>query len=85
MTRLALLCCLAVGGFAAASPASAQTTTSFSAAINEGFGRATAQPCPMSEFYAWCGTGTVAGFGNVTSLAELTDFSETDPETGCSA
>ena len=83
MRRLALLCCLAVAGLAAASPAWAQTTTSFTAAIDEGFGRATAHPCPVSEFYAWCGTGTVAGFGEVTELAELTDFSGPDPETGC--
>jgi hypothetical protein len=83
MKRLAVLCCLAVAGLAAVSPAWAQTTASFSAAIDEGFGRATAHPCPVSEFYFWCGTGTIAGFGDVTSLAELTDLSGPDPETGC--
>jgi hypothetical protein len=77
-TLLGLVACLLV-----ASPATAATTTSFSAQFFETFGRATAHACPPDAFL--CGTGTVSGFGEATETVVLTFF---DPEsaaaTGCS-
>jgi hypothetical protein len=75
---LGLVTCLV-----AASPATAATTTSFSAEFFETFGRAKAHPCSPDAFL--CGTGTVSGFGDATEVVELTFF---DPDaaaaTGCS-
>jgi hypothetical protein len=83
MRTLALLGCLAVVALLMAAPPGAQTTTALSATFNEGFGRATAHPCPATETFSWCGAGTVVGFGEATSLTEVTGFSNFDPETAC--
>ncbi len=73
MRRAAAL--LAVGLLAsivsAAVPASAKTTFAFSAEFKETFGRANSKPC--SHFL--CGTGTVAGYGDATSIFDITSFS----------
>ena len=69
--------------FVAAPSALAQTTT-FQASFKEGFGRATAHPCPGADVeLLMCGTGTVAGFGEATSLTELVSFEDLDPDTNC--
>jgi hypothetical protein len=66
----------------AGAPAIAATTQAFEASFNEGFARATAHPCPPSDFQ-WCGTGTITGFGEATSVTELVSFENFDPATSC--
>jgi hypothetical protein len=66
-----------------APPATAATTTSFSAEFRETFGRATAHTCSPDAFL-W-GTGRVSGFGDATEVVVLTFFDpEAASETGCS-
>jgi hypothetical protein len=67
----------------AGAPAMAATTQAFEAGFNEGFGGATAHPCPTTEVFSWCGTGTITGFGEATSLVELVSFENFDPATSC--
>lgn len=66
-----------------AAPATAATTTPFSASFFETFGRAASRSCSPDAFL--CGTGTVSGFGDATEEVVITSF---DPEsaaaTGCS-
>src|ERR687898_191018 len=84
MRRCALVLCLSLVSLVVASPAMAATTThAFEARFNEGFGRATAHPCPTTELFSFCGTGTIAGFGDATSLTEVVSFENFDPETSC--
>jgi hypothetical protein len=52
-------------------PAAAKTAVSFSADFKETFGRANSKPCD----HFLCGTGTVAGYGDATSIFDLTSFS----------
>jgi len=66
----------------AATPAMAATTQAFDIRFNEGFGGATAHPCPLTENFSWCGTGTITGFGEATSFAEVLSFNF-DPATLC--
>jgi hypothetical protein len=54
----------------AALPAAAKTSVSFGAEFKETFGRANSKPC--SHFL--CGTGTVTGYGDATSVFDLTAF-----------
>jgi hypothetical protein len=69
--------------FVAAPSALAQTTT-FQASFMEVAGRAAAHPCPAgADEFLLCGTGTVAGFGEATSLTELVSFENFDPDTNC--
>jgi hypothetical protein len=60
-----------VSAVLAAFPATAKTTVSFSADFKETFGRANSKPCD----HFLCGTGTVAGHGDATSVFDLTSFS----------
>jgi len=83
MRRLALVLCLLLVSLVVASPAMAATTQAFEARFNEGFGRATAHPCPTTELFSFCGTGTITGFGDATSLTEVVSFENFDPETSC--
>ena len=83
MRRLVLVLCLLLMSLVAASPAMAATTQAFEARFNEGFGRATAHPCPTTELFSVCGTGTITGFGDATSLTEVVSFENFDPETSC--
>jgi hypothetical protein len=83
MRRLVLVLCLLLMSLVAASPAMAATTQAFEARFNEGFGRATAHPCPTTELFSFCGTGTITGFGDATSLTEVVSFENLDPETAC--
>jgi hypothetical protein len=83
MRLLTVLACLVLSALVLAAPTTAaRTTVAFEAKFNEGFGRATAHPCPASETFSFCGEGTVAGFGHATTFSELVSFSGTD-ETGC--
>ena len=83
MRLLSVLACLVLSALVLAAPTTAaRTTVAFEAKFNEGFGRATAHPCPPSETFSFCGEGTVAGFGRATTFSELVSFSGTD-ETGC--
>jgi hypothetical protein len=83
MRALTVFACLVLAALVLAAPTTAaRTTVSFEAKFQEGFGRATAHPCPPSETFSFCGEGTVAGFGHATTFSELVDFSGTD-ETGC--
>jgi hypothetical protein len=84
MRRFALVLCLSLVSLVVASPAMAATTThAFEARFNEGFGRATAHPCPTTELFSFCGTGTITGFGEATSLTEVVSFENFDPVTSC--
>ena len=83
MRRFALVLCLSLVSLVVASPAMAATTQAFEARFNEGFGRATAHPWPTTELFSICGTGTIAGFGEATSLTEVVSFENFDPVTSC--
>lgn len=84
MRKIALIACLTLASLTLVSPALAKPTTlTFEATFNEGFGGATAHQCPATETFSFCGTGTVEGFGEATSLTELVSFSGFDPETDC--
>jgi hypothetical protein len=86
MKRFAISTVLAVvtaSVFVAAPGALAQTTT-LQASFKESFGRARAHPCPAgADEFLLCGTGTVAGFGEATSVTELVSIGDIDPETNC--
>jgi hypothetical protein len=82
MRRFALVVFLLLVSLVVASPAMAATTQAFEASFNEGFGRATAHPCPPADFH-WCGTGTITGFGEATSVIEVVSFENLDPATSC--
>ena len=79
MRRFLLVLCLSLVSLVVASPAMAATTQAFAARFNEGFGRATAHPCPTTELFSVCGTGTITGFGEATSLTEVVSFENFDP------
>jgi hypothetical protein len=83
MRRFALVVCLLLVSLVAASPAMAATTQAFEARFDEGFGRATAHPCPTTELFSFCGTGTITGFGEATTLTEVVSFENFDPATSC--
>jgi hypothetical protein len=83
MRRFALVVGLLLVSFVVASPAMAATTQPFEASFDEGFGLATAHPCPTTEVFSWCGTGTITGFGEATSLTEVVSFENFDPATSC--
>jgi len=83
MRRFALVVCLMLASFVVVSPSMADTTQAFEASFNEGFGRATAHPCPPSESFSFCGTGTITGFGDATSVTEVVSFEDFDPATLC--
>ena len=51
--------------------------------LDEGFGRAKAHPCPTTELFSFCGTGTITGFGEATSVTEVVIFENFDPATSC--
>jgi hypothetical protein len=71
MRRRALL--LAVGmlvSLLVEAPAHAATTSAFKASFKETFGRAHSKPCE----HFLCGTGTVAGYDEATSVFDITDF-----------
>jgi hypothetical protein len=82
MRRFALVVGLMLLSLVVASPAMAATTQAFEAGFNEGFGQATAHPCPLTENFSWCGTGTITGFGEATSFAEVLSFN-LDPGAFC--
>ena len=82
MRRFALVVFLLLVSLVVASPAMAATTQAFDARFNEGFARATAHPCPPADFQ-WCGTGTITGFGDATSVTEVVSFENLDPATSC--
>jgi hypothetical protein len=65
-----LVLIFAAGLASGTTAASARTTSSFDAAFQETFGRATPTPC--SHFL--CGTGTVTGYGSATSILDITSF-----------
>jgi hypothetical protein len=83
MRRFALVVGLLLVSLGVASPAMAATTQAFEVRFNEGFDQATAHPCPPTENFSWCGTGTITGFGEATSLAEVVSFENFDPATSC--
>ena len=70
MKRLAMVITSGLLLLTLAAPALAATTTRFSAVIHEDFGRrASSQPCfPVGDDFACPGSGTVEGFGRVTSV-----------------
>jgi hypothetical protein len=82
MRRFALVVFLLLVSLVVASPSMAATTQAFEAGFNEGFGGATAHPCPPADFQ-WCGTGTITGFGEATSVIEVVSFENFDPATSC--
>ena len=61
-----------------ASPASARTVVPFHAEFKETFGRAAPRPCE----HFLCGTGTIQGFGEATSVFDITSF-EPIEDTNC--
>lgn len=70
MKRLAMMITSGLFLLTLATPALAATTTTFSAVIHEDFGRrASSEPCfPLGDAFACPGSGTVQGFGRVTSV-----------------
>ena len=82
MRRFALVGCLLLVSLVVASPAMA-ATQAFEARFDEGFGRATAHPCPTTELFSFCGTGTIIGFGEATTVTEVVSFENLDPATSC--
>lgn len=68
--RLAMVISSALLLLTLATPALAATTTTFSAVIHEDFGRrASSEPCfPVGDDFACPGSGTVQGYGRVTSV-----------------
>jgi hypothetical protein len=54
-----------------APAAGAETTVAFQAQFKESYGIAASKPCD----HFVCGTGTVVGFGDATTIADLTSFS----------
>jgi energy-converting hydrogenase Eha subunit H len=83
MRSFALVVCLSLVSLVVASPAMAATTHAFEARVDEGFGRATAHPCPTTELFSFCGTGTITGFGDATTVTEVVSFENFDPATSC--
>ena len=59
------------------------TTQAFEARFDEGFGLAPAHPCPTTELFSFCGTGTITGFGGSTTVTEVVSFENFDPATSC--
>lgn len=70
MKRLAMTITSGLLLLTLATPALAATTSTFSAVIHEDFGRrASSEPCfPVGDDFACPGSGTVSGFGRVTSV-----------------
>jgi hypothetical protein len=40
-------------------------------------------PCPTTELFSFCGTGTITGFGEASSLTEVVSFENFDPAISC--
>ena len=78
--RRAFLVAIAAAWMLVVAPPAAADPVPFNATFQEFFGKSAAHPC-QGAFY--CGTGSVAGFGEATSTVNVLDFSGFDPETGC--
>jgi hypothetical protein len=62
-----------------AQVARAETTVAFRAEFKESFGIAASKPCD----HFVCGTGTVVGFGDATTLVDVTSFTPPIEGTNC--
>jgi hypothetical protein len=62
-----------------AQAARAETTVAFQARFKESSGIAASKPC---DHFA-CGTGTVVGFGDATTFADVTSFTPPIDDTNC--
>jgi hypothetical protein len=62
-----------------AQAAGAETTVAFQAQFKESVGIAASKPCDHFS----CGTGTVVGFGDATTFADVTSFTPPTEGTNC--